>query len=60
MMLFDPKADPSIKGGNMAGRQGREREIMRDKCNSETNKQKTDLRNVIWDETREGSPRPRG
>jgi hypothetical protein len=49
MMLFDPEEGLRIKGGNVAGRQGGGREIMRDnECNSETNKQtKTpDLRNV--------------
>jgi hypothetical protein len=30
MMLFDPELGPSIKGGNVAGRQGKGREIMRD------------------------------
>jgi hypothetical protein len=30
MMLFDPEVGPSIKGGNVAGRQGEGREIMRD------------------------------
>jgi hypothetical protein len=28
MMLFDPEVGPSIKGGNVAGRQGERREIM--------------------------------
>jgi hypothetical protein len=30
MMLFDPEVSLSIKGGNMAGRKGGEREIMSD------------------------------
>jgi hypothetical protein len=30
MMLFDPEVGPSIKLGNVAGRQGGGREIMRD------------------------------
>jgi hypothetical protein len=30
VMLFDPEIGPSIKVGNVAGRQGRRREIMRD------------------------------
>jgi hypothetical protein len=35
--LFDPEEVLSIKGGNVAGRQGGGREIMRDnECNSET------------------------
>jgi hypothetical protein len=29
MLLFDPKVGLSIKGGNMAGRQGKGREIMK-------------------------------
>jgi hypothetical protein len=38
-MLFDPAVGPSIKGGNVAGRQGGGRETMRDnECNSETKK----------------------
>jgi hypothetical protein len=46
-MLFDPEVGPSIKGGNVAGRQGWGGEIMRDnECSSETNKQKSDLRNI--------------
>jgi hypothetical protein len=37
MMLFDPEEGLSIKGGNVAGRQGGGREIMRVKeCYSET------------------------
>jgi hypothetical protein len=45
MMLFDPEVGLSIKGCNVAGRQGGGREIMRDnegdnEYNSETNKQK--------------------
>jgi hypothetical protein len=40
MMLFDPEEGPSIKRGNVTGRQGGGREIMRDserdnECNSE-------------------------
>jgi hypothetical protein len=49
MMLFDPEVGPSIKGGNVAGRQEWGREIMRDnEYNSKTkqNKTKMDLRNV--------------
>jgi hypothetical protein len=39
MMLFDPEVSPSIKGENVAGRQGGGREIMRDnECNSEAGK----------------------
>jgi hypothetical protein len=30
MMLFDPEVVPSIKKQNVAGRQGGEKEIMRD------------------------------
>jgi hypothetical protein len=38
-MLFDSEVGPSIKGQNMAGRQGGKREIMRgNECNSETEK----------------------
>jgi hypothetical protein len=33
-MLFDPEVGPSIKGGNVAGRQGGGREI--NECYSET------------------------
>jgi hypothetical protein len=41
MMLYNPEVGLSIKGGNVAGRQGGGWEIMRDnECNSETNKQK--------------------
>jgi hypothetical protein len=61
MMLFDPEVGLSIKAGNVAGRQGGGREIMRDNERySETEKKKTDLGNVTWGETREGSPCPRG
>jgi hypothetical protein len=47
MMLFGPEVDLSIKGRNVAGRQGGGKGIMRDnECNSEE-KTKKDLRNVI-------------
>jgi hypothetical protein len=37
MILFDPEVGPRIKGGNVAGRQGGGREIMREnECNSKT------------------------
>jgi hypothetical protein len=43
MMLFDPEVCQSIKGGNVTGKQGGGREIMRkimrdNECNSETRK----------------------
>jgi hypothetical protein len=39
MMLFDPDVGLSIKRGNVAGRQGGGREIIRvNKCNTETKK----------------------
>jgi hypothetical protein len=47
MMLFELEVGPIIKGGNVAGRQGRggKIKIMRDnECNSET--KKNGLRNV--------------
>jgi hypothetical protein len=60
MMLFDPEVGLSLRVGNVAGREGGGREIMRGKeCNSETEK-KMYLRNDTWDEIREGSPCPRG
>jgi hypothetical protein len=40
----------------VAGRQGRGREILSD--NERGNKEKTDLENVTWNETREGSLAP--
>jgi hypothetical protein len=36
IMLFDPKEGPCIKGGNVAGRQGGEKEI--NECYSEPKK----------------------
>jgi hypothetical protein len=41
MMFFDPEVGLSIKGENVAGRQGGGKEIMRDnECYSETIKKK--------------------
>jgi hypothetical protein len=55
MMLFDPEVGPSIKGENVAGSQGRARELM-----SVTVKQRKTRVRKCYLETREGLPSSRG
>jgi hypothetical protein len=56
MLLSDPEVGLSVKGGNVAGRQGGGRKIM----SVIVKQNKPNLRNVTWGETREGSPLSRG